>query len=86
MIDNLGEDHARMVLMTLAETANNKSLLDEVKIWIASDMLKIFRGAIDADPVSGSRPGTRCRSAFCNQSERAARRVKPRFALGGWYT
>jgi hypothetical protein len=51
MIDNLGEDHARVVLMTLAETANNNSLLDEVEIWIASDMVKIFRREISMHPT-----------------------------------
>ena len=39
-----GEHHLRLVLMTLAETANNKALLDEVGLWMASDMVRA-RGA-----------------------------------------
>lgn len=39
-----GENHLRLVLMTLAETANNKALLDEVGLWMASDMV-CARGA-----------------------------------------
>lgn len=35
-----GEAHLRMVLTTLAETANNKVLLDEVGLWMASDMVR----------------------------------------------
>ncbi|UPT53375.1 hypothetical protein [Synechococcus phage Ssp-JY39] len=45
-----GEGHLRHVLTTLAETANNKALLDEVGLWMASDMVRA-RGAekIDSD-------------------------------------
>jgi len=45
-----GETHLRMVLTTLAETANNKALLDEVGLWMASDMV-LIRGVdhIDSD-------------------------------------
>lgn len=45
-----GVDHLRLVLTTLAETANNKVLLDEVGLWMASDMVHA-RGAnkIDGD-------------------------------------
>lgn len=35
-----GEAHLRLVLTTLAETANNKVLLDEVGLWMASDMIR----------------------------------------------
>lgn len=35
-----GESHLRLVLSTLAETANNKVLLDEVGLWMASDMIR----------------------------------------------
>ena len=35
-----GEAHLRLVLSTLAETANNKVLLDEVGLWMASDMVR----------------------------------------------
>lgn len=34
-----GEGHLRLVLTTLAETANNNALLDEVGLWMASDMV-----------------------------------------------
>lgn len=39
-----GENHLRLVLTTLAETANNKALLDEAGLWMASDMVRA-RGA-----------------------------------------
>jgi hypothetical protein len=42
-----GEEHLRMVLTTLAETANNKVLLDEVGLWAASDMVRKCAGLID---------------------------------------
>ena len=42
-----GEDHVRMVFTTLAETANNKVLLDEVGLWMASDMVRACRHIID---------------------------------------
>lgn len=35
-----GEDHVRLVFTTLVETANNKILLDEVGLWMASDMVR----------------------------------------------
>lgn len=35
-----GEDHARLALSTLRETANNHVLLDEVGLWCASDMIR----------------------------------------------
>ncbi|MEO3387338.1 hypothetical protein [Mesorhizobium sp. CAU 1741] len=45
-----GEAHLRQVLTTLVETHNNKVLLDEVGLWMASDMVRV-RGAdkIDSD-------------------------------------
>ncbi|GHC79487.1 hypothetical protein [Limoniibacter endophyticus] len=39
IIKRRGEPHARMVLGTLAETANNKAQLDETALWCVSDML-----------------------------------------------
>lgn len=42
-----GEDHARIVLSTLAETSNNKMLLDEVGLWMASDMVRKCRALIE---------------------------------------
>lgn len=43
-----GEDHIRLVMTTLVETANNKILLDEVGLWTASDMVRICRPLIEA--------------------------------------
>ena len=42
-----GEAHLRIVMMTLAETANNKTLLDEVGLWMASDMVRKCEWLID---------------------------------------
>lgn len=42
-----GEDHLRLVLTTLVETANNKILLDEVGLWMASDMIRKCKPIID---------------------------------------
>lgn len=84
MIDNLGEDHARMVLMTLAETANNKTLLDEVGLWMASDMVKVFRKEIDADPSVWFETWDKMPIGFLQSRAHELRgAVKPRFALGG---
>lgn len=84
MIDNLGEDHARMVLMTLAETANNKALLDEVGLWMASDMVKIFRKEIDVDPSVWFETWDKMPIGFLQSRAHELRgAVKPRFALGG---
>jgi hypothetical protein len=49
IIERFGEDHARMVLMTLAETENNKALVDEIGLWMASDMVRAFRDEIEQD-------------------------------------
>lgn len=38
-----GVDHARFVLMTLVETANNKTALDETGLWATSDIILAFR-------------------------------------------
>jgi hypothetical protein len=43
-----GEDHIRMVMTTLRETANNQALLDEVGLWMASDMVRV-RGEKNID-------------------------------------
>ncbi|MFC6487344.1 hypothetical protein [Nitratireductor sp. GCM10026969] len=43
-----GETHLRMVLLTLMETANNRALLDEVALWMTSDMVR-FRGLENID-------------------------------------
>lgn len=41
------EGHIRLVLSTLVETANNKILLDEVGLWMASDMVRKCRPMIE---------------------------------------
>ena len=45
-----GEEHLRMVLMTLAETANNKACLDGAALWAASDLVRAYADVIEADP------------------------------------
>lgn len=35
-----GDDHARFVVMTLAETANSKAFIDETTLWLVSDMVR----------------------------------------------
>lgn len=40
IINRHGMEHARLVLSTLAETSNNAVLLDEVALWMCSDMLR----------------------------------------------
>lgn len=35
-----GEAHARFVVMTLSETANNKAFIDETSLWVVSDMAR----------------------------------------------
>lgn len=42
-----GEEHTRLVLSTLAETGNNKILLDEAGLWMASDMVRKCRDLIE---------------------------------------
>jgi hypothetical protein len=42
IIERFGMDHARAVMRTLAETANNKALLDESGLWAASDLLRAY--------------------------------------------
>lgn len=38
-----GEEHARFVVMTLADCANNKAALDETGLWATSDIILAFR-------------------------------------------
>ncbi len=35
-----GEPHARFVVMTLAETANNRGSIDETTLWAISDLIR----------------------------------------------
>lgn len=43
IIKRHGEDHARFVVMALADCANNKAALDETGIWATSDIILAFR-------------------------------------------
>lgn len=43
-----GEAHARLVLSTLAETANNKGYLDEHLFWATSDLVRANAGIVEA--------------------------------------
>lgn len=84
MIDTLGMDHARMVLMTLAETTNNKALLDEVGLWMASDMIKRFGPEIEDNASVWLDTWDRMPIGFLQSRAHELRgSVKPRFALGG---
>jgi hypothetical protein len=38
-----GRQHARFVVMTLVETANNDTALDETGLWATSDIILAFR-------------------------------------------
>ena len=43
IIKRYGEDHARFVIMSLADCANNRASLDETAIWATSDIVLAFR-------------------------------------------
>lgn len=43
-----GEEHVRLALSTLRETANNHVLLDEVGLWCASDMIRARPDVVEA--------------------------------------
>jgi hypothetical protein len=49
IIERFGEDHARLVLTTLAETVNNKAMVDETSLWMCSDLIRAFRTEIEND-------------------------------------
>lgn len=38
-----GEEHARFVVMSLADCANNRASLDETGLWATSDIILAFR-------------------------------------------
>lgn len=38
-----GEDHARFLVMTIAETGNNDAHIDETALWSVSDIILAFR-------------------------------------------
>lgn len=79
-----GEGHLRMVLTTLAETANNKAALDEVGLWAASDMVVAWSNVVeqragdwlaawDAMPVG----------ELQHRNQKLSGIISQRFALGG---
>jgi hypothetical protein len=79
-----GEEHLRLVLTTLVETANNKILLDEIGLWMASDMVR------KCQPIIEERAGERLELwdampagdlQFVSQELRG--HVSQRAALGG---
>ncbi len=43
IIKRHGADHARLVVMTLAETGNNAAHVDETVFWSCSDIILAFR-------------------------------------------
>jgi len=84
MIETLGHDHTRMVLMTLAETRNNLALLDEVGLWMASDMVKRFAPEIEKNASLWLDTWDKMPVGFLQSRAHELRgAVKPRFALGG---
>ncbi|MDQ0320029.1 hypothetical protein QO002_002167 [Pararhizobium capsulatum DSM 1112] len=51
ILRNRGEDHFRMVMSTLAETANNQGQLDEYLFWAVSDLVEACKGIIEDEPI-----------------------------------
>lgn len=49
IIERRGIEHARLALMTLAETSNNKAYLDESLLWAASDLVMAYQSIIERD-------------------------------------
>jgi len=43
IINRHGEEHARFVIMALADCANNRAALDETGLWATSDIVLAFR-------------------------------------------
>ena len=43
-----GEDHFRMVILTLAESANNHAFIDEYSLWATSDLVRVYKPIIEA--------------------------------------
>lgn len=84
MIDRLGEDHARMVMLTLADTRNNKALMDECSLWAASDMVRVFKDEIEKDPEFWLGCWDKMPvGLFQSRAHELRGKIKPRFALGG---
>ncbi|HEU4986877.1 MAG TPA: hypothetical protein VFT89_07410 [Rhizobiaceae bacterium] len=47
ILKRFGEGHLRLVLTTLRETSNNAILLDEVGLWMCSDMIRACRHIVE---------------------------------------
>jgi hypothetical protein len=43
IIKRYGQDHARFVVMVLADASNNRAALDETGIWATSDIILAFK-------------------------------------------
>lgn len=50
IIRKRGMDHARWVVRTIMETANNKALADEMGLWAVSDLVMAYWTDIQTDP------------------------------------
>ncbi len=48
ILTRYGEDHFRMVMTTLAETANNKCAVDEYGLWAASDLIRAWSHVVES--------------------------------------
>ena len=47
ILNSKGEDHFRMVLVTLAETENNAAYLDKYLWWACSDLVETFHHLVE---------------------------------------
>lgn len=79
-----GEEHARWVMRTLAETSNNKALIDEVGLWMASDLVRAYWDVIDSRPSEWFETWDACPVGELQFSLHRVRGiVKQRHALAG---
>ncbi|MGZ2449596.1 hypothetical protein ACVIRO_002350 [Rhizobium ruizarguesonis] len=51
ILNSKGEDHFRMVLITLAETENNAAYLDKYLWWAVSDLVEAYSHLVEAQPT-----------------------------------
>lgn len=52
IIERRGLEHARLALMTLAETTNNHAYMDEAALWAASDLVLAYQPIIEQDATA----------------------------------
>jgi len=79
-----GEGHLRLVLTTLMEAGNHKLLLDEVGLWMCSDMVLKSRGLIERDASAWLETWDKIPAGELQFVCQELRGVIPqRFALGG---